>query len=94
MKDCARKDDLEERFIDLAVRIIDVVEALPVTRAGNHVATHLLRAGTSPAPNYANAQGVEDAEETNDASEEAVEKEEAARQPLLAPNATHGSAHA
>jgi four helix bundle protein len=35
--------------------IIDVVEQLPKSRAGNHIAGQLLRSGTSPAPNYAEA---------------------------------------
>ncbi len=30
--------DLEERLVDFAVRIINVVEALPSSKAGNHVA--------------------------------------------------------
>ena len=51
--------DLEERLINFAVRIIAVVEALPNTRAGNHVAGQLVRSGTSPSPNYAEAQSAE-----------------------------------
>ena len=51
--------DLEERLITFAVRIMTVVEALPKTRAGNHVAAQLLRCGTSPAANYAEAQSAE-----------------------------------
>ena len=47
-----RKYDLEERLIDFAVRIINVVEALPNTRAGNHIAGQLVRCGTAAAPNY------------------------------------------
>jgi len=35
--------DLEERLIDFAVRIINVVDALPNTKVGNHVAGQLLR---------------------------------------------------
>lgn len=54
-----RRYDLEERFIEFACRIIDVVEALPGTRAGSHIAGQLVRCGTSPAPNYAEAQGAE-----------------------------------
>jgi hypothetical protein len=30
--------DLEERLIDIAVRIIKLSDSLPKTRAGNHVA--------------------------------------------------------
>ena len=55
----ARRYDLEERLIAFACRIIDVVDALPNTRAGNHVDGQLIRCGTSPAPNYAEALGAE-----------------------------------
>jgi len=54
-----RKYDLEERLIDFAVRIINIVEALPNTRAGNHIANQLVRCGTSPGPNYGEAQSAE-----------------------------------
>ena len=54
-----RTYDLEERLIAFARRIIDIVEALPSTRAGNHIAGQLIRCGTSPAPNYGEAQGAE-----------------------------------
>jgi len=54
-----REYDLEDRLIDFAVRIIDIVEALPNTRAGNHIGGQLLRSGTSPAPNYGEAQSAE-----------------------------------
>ena len=32
---------------------------MPTTRTGNHVAAQLLRCGTSPAPNYGEAQSAE-----------------------------------
>jgi len=51
--------DLEERLIDFAVRIIRMVESLPNTRVGNHIGGQLLRCGTSPAPNYGEAQSAE-----------------------------------
>ena len=51
--------DLEERLIDFAVRIIRMIEDLPNTRVGNHIAGQLLRCGTSPAPNYGEAQAAE-----------------------------------
>ena len=54
-----RKYDLEERLIDFSVRIISVVEGLPNTRSGNHVAGQLVRCGTSAAPNYGEAQSAE-----------------------------------
>ena len=53
------KYDLEERLVDFAVRIIDIVESLPRTRAGNHLAAQLVRSGTSPALNYGEAQSAE-----------------------------------
>ena len=40
-------------------RIIRLVEQLPNTRAGNHVAGQLLRAGTSLLPNHGEAQAAE-----------------------------------
>lgn len=58
--DNARREfDLEERLIDFAVRVIGVVESLPDTKAGNHIAGQLVRSGTSPAPNYGEAQSAE-----------------------------------
>jgi four helix bundle protein len=51
--------ELEDRLIDFAVAVIDVVEALPNSRAGNHVAGQLVRSGTSPAPNYGEARSAE-----------------------------------
>ncbi len=51
--------DLEDRLIDYSVRIINISEALPDTRAGRHVSGQLLRSGTSPAPNYGEAQSAE-----------------------------------
>ncbi len=53
------KYDLEERLINFAVKIIDVVESLPRTRSGNHLAGQLVRSGTSPALNYGEAQSAE-----------------------------------
>jgi len=54
-----RQFDLEERLIDFVVRIIRTAESLPKTRAGNHIAGQLIRSGTSPAPNYGEAQSAE-----------------------------------
>jgi four helix bundle protein len=51
--------DLEERLLEYSVRIIRLVERLPATRAGNHVASQLLRSGTSPLPNHGEAQAAE-----------------------------------
>jgi four helix bundle protein len=55
----ARKFDLEERLINFAIHLMEIPEALPNTRAGNHIAGQLIHCGTSPAPNYAEAQSAE-----------------------------------
>ena len=55
----SRKFDLEERLLNFAIQILEIVEALPRTRIGNHVAGQLIHCGTSPAPNYAEAQSAE-----------------------------------
>lgn len=52
-------DKLEERLIDFAVRVIRLSANLPRTLAGKHIAGQILRSGTSPAPNYAEARGAE-----------------------------------
>jgi four helix bundle protein len=54
-----RKFDLQDRMIDFAVRIIKLAEALPETKAGQHVGFQILKSGTSPAPNYGEAQSAE-----------------------------------
>lgn len=46
-------DNIAVRLMDAAVRVGKVVDALPDTRLGRHVAGQLVRCGTSPAPNYA-----------------------------------------
>ena len=51
--------DLEERLLEYAARITRLVEKLPDTRTGNHVAGQLLRSGTSALPNHAEAQAAE-----------------------------------
>jgi four helix bundle protein len=51
--------DLDERLIDFAVRIIRIAESLPKTKVGNHIAGQLIRCGTSPVPNYGEAQSAE-----------------------------------
>jgi four helix bundle protein len=55
----SKADDLEERLITFAVRVIKLSAALPRTSAGKHIAGQILRSGTSPAPNYEEARGAE-----------------------------------
>ena len=54
-----RADELEERLIDFAVRIIKLSANLPKSPAGKHISGQILRSGTSPAPNYGEARGAE-----------------------------------
>lgn len=51
--------DLEDRLLEYSSRIIRLVDRLPNSRAGNHVAGQLLRSGTSPLPNHGEAQAAE-----------------------------------
>ncbi len=51
--------DLEERLIEFAARIIRISESLPKSQIGKHIAGQLIRSGTSPAPNYGEAQSAE-----------------------------------
>ncbi len=55
----SREYDLEDRLIDFAIRVIRTSESLPKTKVGMHIAAQLIRCGTSPAPNYGEAQGAE-----------------------------------
>jgi four helix bundle protein len=55
----AKGDDIEERLIDFAVRVIRVCEAMSEKPAEKHIRGQLLRSGTSPAPNYGEARGAE-----------------------------------
>jgi four helix bundle protein len=54
-----RGEELEDRLLDFAARVGKVVDALPDSRLGRHVAGQLVRSGTSPAPNYAEACAAE-----------------------------------
>ncbi len=51
-------DQLEERLIEFAARIVRFTTELPKSPPGRHIALQLLRSGTA-APNYAEARGAE-----------------------------------
>ena len=55
----AKGDNIQERLINFAVDVIHLTSKLPKTPAGRHIADQLLRSGTSPAPNYAEARAAE-----------------------------------
>lgn len=59
MAEVGKKFDLEERLISFSLLDMEIVEMLPNTKAGNHIAGQLLRSGTSPAFNYGEAQVAE-----------------------------------
>jgi four helix bundle protein len=54
-----RKFDLEDRMLEFTARLIKMVDALPTSRAGNHIAGQLLRCGTSPFANHGEVQAAE-----------------------------------
>ena len=55
----AKAFNLEERLLDYAAAITRLVERLPNTLPGRHVARQLLKSGTSPLPNHGEAQAAE-----------------------------------
>jgi four helix bundle protein len=58
-----KKYDLEDRLVEYTCRMIDIVEALPGTRAGNYIAGQLIRSCHSPTFNYGEAQAAESRED-------------------------------
>ena len=53
----SRGDDIEERLLNLSVAVMKLCSKLPRSPTGIHIASQLLRAGTAPPPNYAEARG-------------------------------------
>ena len=53
------KFDLEERLINFSVLIIEILNEMPNTKAGNHLSGQLIRSGTSVSLNYGEAQSGE-----------------------------------
>ncbi|HSZ86385.1 MAG TPA: four helix bundle protein [Puia sp.] len=51
--------DLEDGFVDFSSRVVDVVEALANSRAGNYIAGQLVRCGLAPSLLYGEAQSAE-----------------------------------
>lgn len=45
-------DEVEQRLVDFAVRVIKLAAYVPQTQAGQHLAEQLLRSGTAPAAHY------------------------------------------
>ncbi|MFN2440138.1 MAG: four helix bundle protein [Chitinophagaceae bacterium] len=53
------KYDLEDRLVEYTCRMIDVVEALPHSRARNYIAGQLIKSCHSPTFNYGEVQAAE-----------------------------------
>lgn len=53
------KQQLENRLIDFAVRVIKFCQKLPNSREGNYIAGQMVRSGNSPAFNYGEAVDAE-----------------------------------
>jgi four helix bundle protein len=52
-------DDISERLLDFAVRVLRLIGALPKRPVGRHIANHLLRSSSSAGSNYEEARGAE-----------------------------------
>ena len=52
-------EDIEDRLVTFAVKILDLCDLIPKTPAGCHISGQLLRSGSSPAPNYGEVRGAE-----------------------------------
>ncbi len=52
-------DDIQERLIQFAARVIKVCDTLPRTTAGRHIAGQLVRSGMAPAAHHAEARSAE-----------------------------------
>jgi four helix bundle protein len=63
MKEERSKYDLEDRLLEYVTRIIRLVESLPATLAGRHVAGQLQRSGTNPLSRHGEAQAAESPED-------------------------------
>lgn len=55
----ARKFDLEDRLIDFAIMVSDVIENLPNTKLANHLGSQGIRSSTAPALLYGEVQSAE-----------------------------------
>ena len=52
-------NDLSDRLMTFAVRVVRLTTALPKNAVGRHVGGQILRSGTSAGANYAEARGAE-----------------------------------
>ena len=55
----AKGDDIQDRLIAFAVRIIHLIPKLPKNMVGSHISKQMMRSGTSAAANYGEARSAE-----------------------------------
>ena len=54
-----KKFNLENRLVEFSVFIIEIINEIPSSKAGNHLSGQLVRSGTSVSLNYGEAQSGE-----------------------------------
>lgn len=54
-----KKFNLEDRLVKFSLKILELEEKIKRTRAGVHIASQIMRSGTSPAFNYGEARVAE-----------------------------------
>ena len=59
MKVGMRGDDIAERLLELAVRVIKMADSLPKSPSGTHISGQVIRSATSAGANYEEARGAE-----------------------------------
>ena len=59
MKVGMRGDDIAERLLELAVRVIKMADSLPKSPSGKHISGQVIRSATSAGANYEEARGAE-----------------------------------
>ena len=55
----AKGDDIQDRLVSFASRIVRVCNSVPRTVAGKHISGQMVRSGTAPSAHYAEARGAE-----------------------------------
>ena len=54
-----KKFDLEDRLIDYAISISEIVDRIDNSKLGSYISGQIIRSGSSPALNYGEAQSAE-----------------------------------
>jgi len=54
-----KKFDLEDRLIDYAISISEIVDKIDNSKLGSYISGQIIRSGSSPALNYGEAQSAE-----------------------------------